>query len=145
MFVLDTNVISELRKSLTGGSDPRVVAWIGTIPVMQLFISAISLMELEVGVLGAERRNPLQGAVLRHWIESDVKPSFNTRILPVDQHVALQCAALHVPNRKPERDALIAATALTHQMSVATRNTRDFAGTGVRLINPWEFSSPPER
>jgi predicted nucleic acid-binding protein len=76
---------------------------------------------------------------LRQWIENDVKPSFNMRILPVDLHVAIRCASLHVPDRRPERDALIAATALTHQMAVVTRNTRDFARTGVRLVNPWDF------
>jgi len=137
MFILDTNIVSELRKFRMGRAAAPVVAWAGTVPTHQLFLSAISAMELEVGVLRAELRDPRQGAALRNWLEREVKPSFGGRILGVDLAVAIRCASLHVPTQKPERDSLIAATALVHGLTVVTRNIRDFSGMGVKLLNPW--------
>lgn len=137
MFVLDTNVISELRKVRLGKADANVVAWTGTVDAAELYISAISLMELELGVLSLERKDPAQGGVLRTWLEQQVLPEFAGRTLPVDAAVALRCAQLHVPDRRGERDALIAATALVHGMSVVTRNVADFEPTGVKTVNPW--------
>lgn len=139
MFVLDTNVVSELRKAKSGKADPHLVAWAQRLLPGQLFISAITVLELETGVLLAERRDPQQGAMLRAWLDGHVLPGFAGRILPVDSAVAQCCARLHVPDPRAERDALIAATALLHGMTVATRNTADFAPTGVALLNPWEF------
>ena len=137
MFVLDTNVISELRKARLGKADAQVVAWSGTVDAAELYVSAISLMELELGVLSLERKDRAQGGVLRAWLEQQVLPEFAGRPLPVDAAVALRCAKLHVPDRRGERDALIAATALVHGMSVVTRNVADFESTGVKTVNPW--------
>ena len=135
MYLLDTNVISELRKPK---ADKNVVAWANTVIAPRLFISAITLKELETGVLRMERRDPAQGKVLRHWLKRHVMPAFDARILPVDAAVALRCGSLHVPDSANESDALIAATALVHGLTVVTRNTGDFKSSGVALINPWE-------
>jgi predicted nucleic acid-binding protein len=136
MFLLDTNVISELRKT-RGRADTNVVAWAAPVAAGSLYISAITVLELELGILQLERRDPTQGAVLRSWMSAHVLPAFAGRVLPVDTAVALQCAQLHVPDRRAERDCLIAATALIHGMTVVTRNVSDFQGTGVTLLNPW--------
>ncbi len=137
MFLLDTNVVSELRKARQGRADPGVITWAGSVNAKTLYLSAISLMELETGVLGIERKDATQGALLRTWLNQQVLPGFAGRVLAVDATVALACARLHVPDRKSERDALIAATALVHGLTVVTRNLADFEGTGVPLINPW--------
>jgi len=137
MFLLDTNVVSELRKARAGKADPGLVAWAGSVDAGTLFISAITVLELEQGIMLAERRDARQGAVLRCWLEGQVLPEFASRILPIDADVARRCAALHVPDPRSERDALIAATALVHGMAVVTRNIADFEKAGVRLINPW--------
>lgn len=138
MFLLDTNVVSELRKLGDGKADPRVVAWVSGEDAASFYVSAITIMELEIGVLRVERRDPAQGALLRRWLEARVLPEFAGRSLPVDTAVALRCARLHIPDPRSERDALIAATALVHGLTVATRNTADFAATGAKLLNPWE-------
>ncbi|WP_238945085.1 type II toxin-antitoxin system VapC family toxin [Vandammella animalimorsus] len=137
MYLLDTNVLSELRKVQSGKADPQVAAWARSVDAADLFISAITVMELELGVLSIERKDAAQGALLRAWLEQRVLPEFATRTLPIDTAVAQRCARLHVPDRRAERDALIAATALVHGMHVATRNLADFAPTGVPLVNPW--------
>jgi predicted nucleic acid-binding protein len=138
MFVLDTNVLSELRKVRSGKADPNVTAWVESVDAADLFVSAITIMELELGVLSIERKDPVQGAMLRSWLEQHVLPEFSRRTLPVDTAVAQRCARLHVPDKRGERDALIAATALVHGMTVVTRNVAHFTPTGVPLINPWE-------
>lgn len=140
MFVLDTNVVSELRKARLGKADANVTAWAGSVDASDLFVSAITIMELELGVLSIERKDATQGAMLRSWLEQHVLPEFSGRALPVDTAVAQRCARLHVPDKCGERDALIAATALVHGMAVVTRNVADFKPTGVTLINPWEVS-----
>lgn len=137
MYVLDTNVLPELRKVRLGKADARLAAWADSVDAADLFVSAISIMELELGVLSIERKDAAQGAVLRAWLEQQVLSEFADRTLPVDTAVAQRCARLHVPDRRGERDALIAATALVHGMAVATRNVADFASTGVALLNPW--------
>lgn len=138
MYVLDTNVLSELRKVRFGKADVNVAAWTESVDAAGLFISAITIMELELGVLSIERKDAAQGAMLRSWLERQVLPEFSARTLPVDTAVAQRCARLHVPDRRDERDALIAATALVHGMAVVTRNVADFKPTGVALVNPWE-------
>lgn len=135
MFVLDTNVISELRQGKPHQS-PDVRAWAASVSARQLFLSAISILELEKGVLALERRTPPQGSALRAWL-TGVHAAFNGRILPFTDHTAVVCAGLHIPNPRSDRDAMIAATAIEHGMTVVTRNTVDFAGTGVKLINPF--------
>lgn len=137
MFVLDTNVLSELRKAKSGKANPGVVGWaVSQLPTV-LFISSITILELETGVLLVERKDPAQGAVLRVWLDTHVLPAFRGRVLPVDTAVAQCCAKIQVPDRRAERDALIAATALTHGMKVVTRNVDDFKATGAQLLNPW--------
>ncbi len=138
MFVLDTNVVSELRKVRHGKADANVAAWAENADADSLFVSAISILELELGVLSVERRDAAQGAVLRDWLAHHVLPEFSARTLAVDTAVALRCARLHVPDRRSERDALIAASAHVHGMTVVTRNIVDFQGTGIPLINPWD-------
>lgn len=141
MFLLDTNVISELRKVRAGRANPNVAAWAQSIPAESLFLSVIVVQELEIGTLLAERRNPPQGAILRAWLNGQVLPAFAERILPIDTAVAHRSAALHVPNPRPIRDGLIAATAFVHDLTVVTRNVADFAPTGVSILNPWNDSS----
>jgi predicted nucleic acid-binding protein len=136
MFLLDTNVISELRRP--DRADRNVVAWAGTIPAASFFLSAISILEIELGVLLMARKDAAQGAVLRAWIDDQILPRFDGRILAVDTAVAQRCARLHVPDRRAERDALIAATAMVHGLTVVTRNVADFEPVGVALLNPWE-------
>lgn len=138
MFVLDTNVVSELRKANTGKADANVVAWANSVLPASLFLSAISILELEMGILLIERRDQEQAKILRNWLENQVLPTFEERILVVDTAVARQCARLHVPDPCSERDALIAATALVHGMTVVTRNVDDFKPTGIAILNPWE-------
>ena len=138
MYVLDTNVVSELRKVRLGKADARVAAWTESVDASDLFLSAITIMELELGVLAIERKDSAQGTVLRAWLEQQVLPEFAARTLPIDTAVAQRCARLHVPDRRGERDALIAATALVHGMTVVTRNRADFEPTGVGIVNPWE-------
>ncbi len=138
MYLLDTNVVSELRKAKSGKADPNVVAWAQPIPVGSLFLSAITVLELELGVLLIERLDAAQGNVLRAWLDQSVLPAFEGRIVPVDVEVARRCARMHVPDRRSERDALIAATALVHGMTVVTRNVPDFSGLDLTLLDPWQ-------
>jgi predicted nucleic acid-binding protein len=140
MFLLDTNVVSELRKAKSGKADRHVTAWAASQLPNSLYLSAITILELEMGVLQIERRDPAQGSMLRAWVEDHVLPAFAGRVLPVDTVVALRCAALHVPDPRSDRDALIAATAIVHGLTVVTRNLADFEPTGVRLLNPWTAS-----
>jgi predicted nucleic acid-binding protein len=138
MFVLDTNVVSELRKVRSGRANPGVGAWATSTPSAQLFVSAITMHELEYGVLLAERSDPRQGALLREWLDRSVTTAFAERVLPVDEAVARRAARLHVPDPAPFRDALIGATALVHHMAVVTRNIGDFERFGgLEVVNPW--------
>jgi len=138
MFLLDINVVSELRKIRLGRADKNVAQWADSVDAVDLYLSAITVQELEMGVLLVERRDPPQGAIFRSWFESHVLPAFAGRILPVDTAVAQRCAALHVPDPRPAMDSLIAATALVHGMTLVTRNVADFQSSGVIIINPWE-------
>jgi predicted nucleic acid-binding protein len=138
MFVLDTNVVSELRKIRLGRADKNVARWADGVETAVLYLSVITVQELEIGVLLAERRDPSQGAIFRTWFEDHVLPAFAGRILPVDTVVARCSAVLHVPNPGPFRDSLIAATALVHKMTLVTRNVADFQASSVLLVNPWE-------
>ena len=136
MFLLDTNVISELRRP--DKADRNLLAWANAVPAANFFMSVISILEIELGARLIERKDAAQGAVLRAWINDHVLPRFDGRILAIDTPVAQRCARLHVPNPRAERDALIAATALVHGLTVVTRNVGDFETTGVPLLNPWD-------
>lgn len=137
MYLLDTNVVSELRKVADGKADPQVTAWQAALDEFACFLSVITLQELLMGILRVERRDAVQAGMLRSWLEKRVIPEFAGRILPVDQDVVWRCAHLHVPDPRPVHDALIAATALAHGLTVVTRNTSDFEPLGVALLNPW--------
>lgn len=138
MFLLDTNVVSELRKVKTGKADRSVTAWSNSVDAGVLYLSAITIEELEMGVLGIERRDKLQGRFLRRWMDEQVLPTFADRILPIDTTVARRSARLHVPDPRPIRDGFIAATALVHGLTLVTRNAMDFKPMGVTLIDPWQ-------
>lgn len=135
MIILDTNVVSELRKGRR--ADPHVVDWLAQFDEATQYLSVVTVLELEIGVRRMERRDPEQGRKLRAWLDTQVLPAFEGRILPFDTPVARRCATLHVPDPRPDRDAMIAATAMVHDLTLATRNIRDFDGTGVKLVDPW--------
>jgi len=137
MYLLDTNVVSESRKAGSGKADDKVIAWLQSVAVASLFIPAITVLELEIGVLRVERRDSAQGELLRRWLDNQVLPTFADRILAIGTVVARRCAQLHVPDPQADRDALIAATALVHGMTVVTRNVADFESTRVAVFNPW--------
>jgi predicted nucleic acid-binding protein len=139
MWLLDTNVLSELRRR--DRANPCVMAWASALHPQDLFLSVITILEIEAGALMIARRDKTQAAILRAWIDKRVLPSFEGRILPVDTRVAQRCASLHVPDPRAERDALIAATALVHRLKVATRNVADFEPMCVDIFNPWDL--PP--
>jgi predicted nucleic acid-binding protein len=141
MYLLDTNIISELRKAKSGKCDKNVVAWANSVSATNLFTSVITILELEIGILSLERRDPAQGAILRSWLNSHVLLAFSERILVIDTAVAQSCTKLHVPNFCSDRDSIIAATALVHGMTVVTRNVNDFEPTGVDILNPWKFQN----
>lgn len=135
MHLLDTNVLSELRRR--DRTHRNVARWAKRVDPTELFLSAITILEIEAGTLSVARRDSAAGAVLRTWIDTKLLPAFEGRILPVDTAVAMRCARLHVPDPRGERDALIAATALVHGLTLVTRNTADFQGMGLTLLNPW--------
>lgn len=136
-YLLDTNVVSELRKVGDGKADLNVTAWISAQDSRDLYISAITILELERGILSIQRRDIAQGSRLRAWMDGRVRPEFAERTIVIDDAVATRCAHLHIPDRRNEADAIIAATALVHGLVVVMRNVQDFQGTGVVLVDPW--------
>lgn len=138
MYLLDTNVVSELRKAGVGRANRSVTRWAASVDAELLNISVITVMEIEIGILGMSLRDSTQSGHLRNWLDKQVLTAFAGRILPVDLPVALRCAQMLAPNPKADRDALIAATALIHGFTVVTRNVADFRETGTKLLNPWD-------
>lgn len=135
-YLLDTNVISELRKA-ERRADVRVRDWIASRAVSDLYLSAITILEIEVGIHRLARRDDAQAKRLQVWLDGAVLDAFAGRILAVDVPVVRRCAQMHVPDPRPERDALIAATAAVHGLTVVTRNMRDFETLDAAVINPW--------
>lgn len=141
MYLLDTNVVSELRKAKAGRCHPSVLEWSVAVREAPLFLSVISIFEIEKGIRRVEQRDLVQSVRLRQWLSENVLPVFQQRILPVDQAVALAAATMHVPKSRSDTDSLIAATALINGLTVATRNAKDFRDTGVPMVNPWDYAS----
>jgi predicted nucleic acid-binding protein len=139
MLLLDTNVISELRKVRDGRTNPRFIAWAKTLDWSDLYLSVITLYELELGVGRLEQYDRIQGKILRTWLGQSVLKRFQSRILPVNEAIATRSAELQIPRTRQVEDTLIAATAYVHNMTVVTRNIDDFKDAGVRIINPWEL------
>ena len=139
MYLLDTNVISEFRKAEAGRGDRAVLAWAASVSANSMYLSVMTILELETGALLIRRRDRAQAKMLRKWLEGWVMKSFAGRIVGVDVDIAIRCAALHVPDRRPDRDGWIAATALVHGMTVVTRNVADFEPMGVAILNPWTY------
>lgn len=137
MYILDTNVVSELRKVKSGRADENVIQWVASKEPQQLFLSAITILEIDMGILAIDRRDTKQAAALRKWRDDYIFPSFEHRILDVTLAVCRRCAELHIPNKRPDRDAFVAATGLVHNMTIVTRNVADFKDTRVKLLNPW--------
>ncbi|MRW86477.1 PIN domain-containing protein [Pseudoduganella sp. FT26W] len=135
-FLLDTNVVSELRKA-SAKAHPNVVRWKLSVDASALYLSAITIHELELGILLLMPRDPIGSNSLRAWLQNQILISCAGRIIPVDSAIAQQSAALNVPRSRPWADALIAATALVHGLTVVTRNVGDFHATGVKMLNPW--------
>lgn len=139
MFLLDTNVVSELRRTRTRRPNPSVAAWIDSIEPAKLFLSSVTLLELEIGIVLKGRHNPAQAEVFQIWYEQHVLPTFAGRILDFDRMAAHHTALFHGFATPPYRDGLIAGIAAANRLTVATRNTEDFRPLGVPVLNPWEF------
>lgn len=141
MYLVDTNVVSELRRAATGAANESLLRWASSVDSGLLYLSSISLLELEIGVQRLERRDKRQGKVLRAWLSDKVKPAFEGRILSFDERAAERCAPYHVPNPKPDRDSFIAAIAECHKLTIVTRNERDFSAFDLPLLNPWTYKA----
>lgn len=137
MYLLDTNVLSEIRKIGAGRADPGVTAWAAMMDVREAFLSVVTIMELRRGMLSLARRDQEQATRIGAWLERDVIKVFRERILGTDLDTALICAKLHVGGRRPDNDAWIAATAIQHGLTVVTRNVVDFESLAVPLFNPF--------
>ena len=135
--LIDTDVISELSRR-TERINPSVRAWFTTLSIHDAYLSAITIEEIERGIVLIEKRDPIGSQRLRRWFQESVLTAFDTRIIPFDVEIAIQTAHLHLVRPRPTNDARIAATALVHGLTVATHNTRDFADMNVSLIDPFD-------
>ncbi len=139
MYLADTNVISEVRNARR--RDKAVAEWFVAQPVSGLYLSVVTIRELYFGAYRLKQTNPLVERELINWIEGTVIQLFGERILLIDIETVRIHASLALPNSNMTGDSLIAAAALRHDLTVATRNIRDFTIFGVRTFNPWEFRS----
>lgn len=138
MYLLDTNVISEMRKVKNGKANAGVVAWLSEHNPCEFYINAVIKMELERGILSMQRKDPVQGGYLREWQQVFFAQFLHNPILPIGGKTAEICAKLHIPDHAPENDAWIASSAIEHRLILVTRNVIDFKKTGVQLFNPFE-------
>lgn len=138
MYLLNTNIISELKKLDSGKIHPQVQRWAYSINLMQTKISVVSITEIRTGILSLARKDQAQAASLDNWFTNRLLPAYRTRTLSVDTEVALICAQLHIPAKRPINDTYIAATAIAHNLTPVTRNVRDFQGLPLMLENPFE-------
>ncbi len=136
MYLIDTNIISEVRKGKR--CDRRVAAWFSTVEDDELYLSVIVLVEIRQGVERLRARDPRQTAALEKWL-GEVNEAFGPRILPVDRKVADAWGRLSAAGTFPVIDALLAATAKAHDLTFVTRNVKDVAGSGVHCLNPFQF------
>ncbi len=137
MYILDNNVISELRKIKSSKANDGVVQWIKDKPRNQLFTCDIVIMEIYRGILLKERKDIVQASHLRSWFNNFVMAYFDGRILGIDHNVSLICAGFHVPNPRAENDTWIASIAKYHNMILVTRNEKDFENLPIKIINPF--------
>jgi len=136
LFLLDTNVVSELRKAAR--CDVRVAAWQAAQKPEACFLSAITLLEIRLGIELARKKDRNKAKGLESWLEGRVRRSFTGRILAVDEAVGEMCGRMHAERSRSFRNGLILATAAVHRLAVVTRNAKDFADGGVKVINPWD-------
>lgn len=138
MYLFDTNIVSELRKMANGKIDPNVRAWLAQISPSETWISVVTVSEIQTGILNLARKDPSQSLILKQWFEHQVLPHYATRILPIDTKIALLAAELHIPNKRDINDAYIAATAQIHDLTLVTRNVKDFQNIDLKLFNPFQ-------
>lgn len=137
MHLLDTEVVYALREARSGRADAALTAWASGTARASLFVSALTLLELEAAIARAERKDKTQGPALREWLDTRVVRAFEGRILPIDAAVARRRASVPLAD---SRDALLAATALEHGMTLATRDLAAFAKVPrLKLLNPWSY------
>jgi predicted nucleic acid-binding protein len=134
-FLLDTNVLSELRRSQR--ADPAVRQWAGQLDVQQSFISVVTVLEIEHGAVMIAKKDPAFSARLIAWLHNEILPHYDARVLPIDVAVAMKCAQFGQVHANHFADALLAATALVHNLTLVTRNIGDFRDFAVPLVNPW--------
>jgi len=136
-FLLDTNAVSEIRR----GRNPNVRAWAGAVDDVELHLSVMTLGEIRTGIDRLRDRDAAQAEVFARWL-GELRNRFVDRILPVDARVADEWGRLNASASRNTVDSLIAATARVHELTVVTRNTKDFQSCDVLLLNPWEYESP---
>ncbi len=137
MYLLDTNVISELRKIPKGTDDENVCAWAKSVDSALMFMSCVTVFEIELGIQLHRRKDVVQSAVYHEWFHGHVIPLFAGRVLPINEKIALIAAELNIPDRRPINDGYILATGIVHQLTIVTRNEKDFNDAGVKVFNPW--------
>jgi predicted nucleic acid-binding protein len=133
-YLLDTNALSELRKRRP---DPRVTGWLDTTPQAELYLSCLTIGEIRRGIERLRRKDEVQAKAIERWL-AGLRHFYQDRIVPIDIEITERWGRLSAAATLPAIDGLLAATALTRGWTVVTRNTSDFAVSGVRMLNPWQ-------